>query len=192
MKLKFLSLIACFAVMAIAFSCTNSEQATEQASDTPTPQVTTISVDNLMANPKAYANQTIAVEGLCKHICKHGGTKAFIVNPDTAAHSENVVFCVATDKIEGAFSPEAPGKLITAIGQWSPIVKTRSEIVALANAEREAQSAEGDHCDSEARANGTATQWLAELQLNCTANGDTTLVVGYQLEVSSYTLTAPK
>lgn len=187
MKFKFLTLIGLFAVMAAAVSCSKADEATDQA-----PQIATITVDSLMANPDAFANETIAVEGLCQHICKHGGTKAFIVNPDTTAQSENVVFCVATDQIDGAFSPEAPGKLITAIGLWSPIVKTRSEIVAMAQAEQAEQQAEDGHCDSEARANGRATQWLAELQLNCTATGDTTLTVGYQLQVTSYTLTAPK
>lgn len=188
MKLKFLTLICLFAVMAAAVSCS---KATDEATTDEAPQITAMSVDALMANPKAFANETIAVEGLCQHICKHGGTKAFIVNPDTTAQSENVVFCVATDQIDGAFSPEAPGKLITAVGLWSPIVKTRSEIVAMAQAEQAEQQAEGGHCDSEARANGRATQWLAELQLNCTSTGDTTLVVGYQLQVTSYTLTAP-
>lgn len=186
MKFKFLALISFFTAIT-AISCSKTEEATAEEA----PQLATISVDSLMANPKAFANETIAVEGLCQHICRHGGTKAFIVNPDTTAQSENVVFCVATDQIDGAFSPEAPGKLITAIGLWSPIVKTRSEIVAMAQAEQ-AEQAESGHCDSEARANGRATQWLAELQLNCTATGDTTLVVGYQLQVTSYTLTAPK
>ena len=189
MKLKFLTFIGLFALIATAVSCSNSD-----ASNDETPQIAAISVDSLMANPKAFANETIAVEGLCQHICKHGGTKAFIVNPDSTANSENVVFCVATDQIDGSFSPEAPGKLITAIGLWSPIVKTRSEIVAMAQSEQAQQTeqAEGGHCDSEARATGRATQWLAELQLNCTATGDTTLVIGYQLQVTSYTLTEAK
>lgn len=191
MKFRFLALIGFFAIIAAAVSCSKADQATDETA-TEAPQISAISVDSLMANPKAFANETIAVEGLCQHICKHGGTKAFIVNPDTTAQSENVVFCVATDQIDGAFSPEAPGKLITAIGLWSPIVKTRSEIVAMAQAEQAEQQAEDGHCDSEARANGRATQWLADLQLNCTATGDTTLVIGYQLQVTSYTLTAPK
>ena len=44
---------------------------------------------------------TVEFEGLCSHLCKHGGTKAFLVGADTSL----VLRCQATPEIGGAFAP---------------------------------------------------------------------------------------
>ena len=40
--------------------------------------IASISVDEVLANPDAIVGDTIVVEGVCSHLCRHGGRKAFV------------------------------------------------------------------------------------------------------------------
>ncbi len=37
-----------------------------------------LNVDQVLANPDSYLGDTIVIEGVCSHLCAHGGRKAFI------------------------------------------------------------------------------------------------------------------
>ena len=59
-----------------------------------------ISVDDLLANPDSLVGQTITVEGVCSHLCKHGGRKAFLVG---AGENATPFRCEASEAMGGAF-----------------------------------------------------------------------------------------
>ena len=146
----------------------------------------TITVDRLLANPAEYAGDTVTVEGVCSHLCKHGGTKAFLANPDTTA-TPSLLMCVATEAIGGAFDPSCPEKAITVSGIVTPNFVTRSEVDAMV-AKYEKEVAEG-HCDAEARSGNSALGIKARLDSMANVNpADTTLTVGYYIETLSYAI----
>ncbi len=145
-----------------------------------------ISVDSLHKCATQFVGDTVIVEGLCTHICKHGGTKAFLVNPDTTAGSSVTILCKATDKIR-QFSKDCPGQKLVVMGIWNEIKLYKSEIEARVVAEAEKLEEKG-HCDNEQRANGTAAQWLDALNAQIAAGGDTILVVGHYLNAFSYSV----
>lgn len=59
-------------VAAVMASCSSSSKS-ENAEDK------TISVDQLLADASDLVGDTVTVEGVCSHLCKHGGRKAFLV-----------------------------------------------------------------------------------------------------------------
>lgn len=130
--------------------------------------------------------QSVTVEGLCTHLCKHGGTKAFLTDPDTTKEAQWIL-CMATDSIGGAFDPTCPGKVLTVTGTVRANTATASGINAAA--ERMKAQQEAGHCDSESKAFGTISQLKAALDSQMAVNpADTTLVLGYYIEATSYTL----
>lgn len=52
----------------------NSKKSAEEQ----TPEVASISVDEVLANPDSMVGDTIVIEGVCSHLCRHGGRKAFV------------------------------------------------------------------------------------------------------------------
>ena len=42
----------------------------------------TLEVDQVLADPDSLVGDTIKVEGICTHICKHGGGKIFLMGSD--------------------------------------------------------------------------------------------------------------
>ncbi len=46
---------------------------------------------------------TVVIDGLCSHLCAHGGTKAFLAEADTTVQTP-LILCMATDTIGGASS----------------------------------------------------------------------------------------
>lgn len=132
--------------------------------------------------------QTVTVEGLCTHLCKHGGTKAFLTDTDTTGQTQWVL-CMATDSIGGAFDPTCPGKVLVVTGAVRANTASLSGINAAA--ERIKAQQEAGHCDSESKAFGTVEALKNRLDSQMAVNpADTTLVLGYYIEATSYTLPA--
>lgn len=77
MKKTFLltSILACTLSMTVT-SC--GSKTTENNQSTEVSVRTTISVDEILTNPADYVDKTVTVEGVCSHLCKHGGRKAFL------------------------------------------------------------------------------------------------------------------
>lgn len=72
-KSLLLSAILAFSMSAV--SCGgNSQKATEENQE----EVASVSVDEVLANPDAMVGDTIVLEGVCSHLCRHGGRKAFV------------------------------------------------------------------------------------------------------------------
>lgn len=92
--MKLLNILA-IATAAIVLTSCGSNNKTEQAAD----EQTVLTVDDVLAEPDNYVDQTITMEGICSHLCKHGGRKAFIVG-NTA---NNMIRCESTPEMGGAF-----------------------------------------------------------------------------------------
>ncbi|MBD5225954.1 MAG: hypothetical protein HDS68_08375 [Bacteroidales bacterium] len=104
-KSLFLSAIAFFGMMA-ATSCGN------KAENNVCEDTVVVSIDSVVANPEAYMNDTITVEGVVSHLCAHGGRKAFLLGSD-----ENVMIrCEATPEMGGAFPQESVHKPMQVTG----------------------------------------------------------------------------
>lgn len=58
-----------------AFSSCNT--GTEKKQD-----ITSVSVEELIANPDEFKDMELAVSGMVTHVCRHGGQKCFIVGED--------------------------------------------------------------------------------------------------------------
>lgn len=173
------------AMAAVAFaSCgsktAGSDEATNEA------EVSVLTVDQLLAEPTAHVGDTVTVQGTCSHLCAHGGTKAFLLNPDTTAQAQ-VLLCMATENIGGAFDPTSPEKVLTVNG----IVRANTVSASQIEAAYEAQKAEAEagHCDTESKAFGTVEELHKRLEAQMAENpADTTVVLGIYIETLSYEL----
>lgn len=188
MKFTHLFLAGVLAASAAGFaSCGGSDKS--NAADTDSlnmAEVSVLTVDQILSDPAKYEGDTVTVEGICSHLCKHGGTKAFLATPDSTAET-SLLMCIATEAIGGAFDPSCPDKQLTVSGVLTPNVVTRSQVEAIA-AKHAKEVADG-HCDAEQRSGNSVLGMKAQLDSMAAANpADTTLTVGYYLETLSYAL----
>lgn len=165
-------------------ACSGSDKAAENVVDADS--VAVLTVDQVLADPAALAGDTITVEGLCSHLCKHGGTKAFLANPDTTAQVK-MLMCVATDAIGGAFDPSCPDKTLTVEGVVTPNTVTLSEVNAMAA--KQVAEEEAGHCDAEAKSGNKVLNLKEQMDSMVAANpADTIITIGYYIETLSYGL----
>lgn len=61
-----------------------------------------LTVDSVLANPESYVGQTVTIEGVVSHLCKHGGRKAFLLGSD----DNTMIRCDATADMGGRFPQE--------------------------------------------------------------------------------------
>lgn len=60
-----------------------------------------LTVDEIFATPEKYVGDTITIEGVCSHLCSHGGRKAFI-----QGNADNIqIRCEAFPLMGEPFSP---------------------------------------------------------------------------------------
>lgn len=113
---------------------------------------TALSVDSLMVQAPALVGDTIEVEGLCSHLCKHGGRKAFLVGADSTL----VLRCEATAEMGGAFAPDCIGKTLTVKGVVCENRISEAEVAAMEARQAAADSAARSHeaCETEKKAQG--------------------------------------
>lgn len=148
--------------------------------------VNVMTVSEVLADPASLVGDTVVVEGVCSHLCKHGGTKAFLANEDSTAQVK-MLMCVATDAIGGAFDPSCPDKTLTVEGVVTANTISLSEVDALV-AKQNAE-AEAGHCDAEAKSGNRVTGLKEKLDSMVAANpADSVLTVGYFIETLSYAL----
>lgn len=63
-------------------STTKKETATSTAETKSATTTTVYDVDQLLANADALTGKEVSIEGICTHICKHGGRKIFLMGSD--------------------------------------------------------------------------------------------------------------
>lgn len=100
-----------FATLAMLFvttSCGGSKSNTANAEET----AEALTVDDILSNPDQYVDQTVTFEGVCSHLCKHGGRKAFI-----AGNADNMIIrCEAFPGMDAPFAGETVHKPIKVTG----------------------------------------------------------------------------
>lgn len=104
-KSIFLSAVA-FIGMMLATSCGNKAQ------NETVEEAVAISVDSVVSNPEAYMGDTITIEGVVSHLCKHGGKKAFLLG----SNDSTMIRCEATPEMGGAFPQESIHKPMKVTG----------------------------------------------------------------------------
>ena len=86
MKTRRITIIAAIAALVfVGTSCGNKTQKTSQEEVTTVEQSANsgaLEIDNLLADAESLAGQEVTVEGVCTHICKHGGRKIFLMGSD--------------------------------------------------------------------------------------------------------------
>lgn len=96
---KTIYLFATIALALIATACGGSKNQQSATNDEATEALT---VDELLTNPDQYVDQTVTLEGICSHLCKHGGRKAFV-----QGNADNMLLrCEAFPGMDAPFSGE--------------------------------------------------------------------------------------
>lgn len=105
MKKISLLLISLVAILTLA-SCTSNKKSNESETTQ-----TAVTVDELMANAEQEVENTVVLEGLCTHICSHGGKKLFLMGNDEAS----TIRVEASDEI-GAFKSGSLNSMVKVKG----------------------------------------------------------------------------
>ena len=88
----------------------NSNKSKEQASaEKMTP--TALEVDQVLADPDSLVGDTIKIEGICTHICKHGGGKIFLMGSD-----DTKTLRVEAGESIGSFPQETVNSIVRVTG----------------------------------------------------------------------------
>ena len=98
------SAVACLGMM-LAASCGSKNTNEVEVAEA-------LSVDTVVANPEAFLGDTVTIEGVVSHLCKHGGKKAFVLGAD----ENTMIRCEATPEMGGAFPQESIHKPIRVTG----------------------------------------------------------------------------
>ena len=109
MKKVNLLLIALASVIAFS-SCNSNKKTSETENETETIQ-TIVTVDELLANAEQEIDNVVLLEGVCTHICSHGGKKLFLMGDDDS----KTIRVEASDDI-GAFKPESVNSIVKVKG----------------------------------------------------------------------------
>lgn len=150
MKKVNLLLIALASVM--AFSSCNSNKKTETENETETIQ-TIVTVDELLANAEQEIDNVVLLEGVCTHICSHGGKKLFLMGDDDS----KTIRVEASDDI-GAFKPESVNSIVKVKGtlkeeRIDEAYLTQWE-ARLAEGVVDEHGEDGEGCETELKAQG--------------------------------------
>lgn len=154
-KHLFLSLaLTCIGLAALTTSCGNGTPAA-QTTVTDTTATSVMEVDSLLAAADGLVDKAIEVQGICTHICAHGGGKIFLMGSD-----DTQTIRVEAGQAIGRFPQEVVNSFVTIRGT---LREQRIDEAYLVRWEEQlkAQTAE-EHgttkagCESEQKARGEA------------------------------------
>ena len=133
-------------------SCGDDSNNKEQASaEEMTPAA--LEVDQVLADPDSLVGDTIEIEGICTHICKHGGGKIFLMGSD-----DTKTLRVEAGESIGTFPQETVNSIVRVTGV---LVEDRIDEDYLAQWEAQiadqAKEAQGEGgCAADMKANAEA------------------------------------
>lgn len=106
MKKIRLSLIALFAIIGVLTlnSCGEKKAVAEDVQE--------FTVENILNEAEAMIDQEVVLEGVCTHICSHGGKKIFLMGEDET----QTIRVEASDNI-GAFSADCANAMVRVRGK---------------------------------------------------------------------------
>lgn len=149
---KYVVLVVALMAMVGFNSCGNKQQkqqdeASEQLSGA-------IDVDSLLAAADSLSGQEVTVEGVCTHICKHGGRKIFLMGSD-----DTQTIRIEAGKV-GKFDQKCVNSLVKVTGM---LVEQRVDEAYLENWENQLKAATAEkHGDSDATGCSTEKQARGE------------------------------
>lgn len=157
MKTKFFFMLG--VITLIFVSCGNSVN--KKGTQTGSAKVACImEIDSVLADAERLSGQEIEMEGVCTHICKHGGTKIFMMGSDDTK----------TLRIEAAKLGSFDRKCVNSIVKVKGILREEridevylqrwEATVATQNADKHGETTAG--CDSEKSARGETGNSVSE------------------------------
>lgn len=126
---RILILAAMFSATLVFTACGGGNSRNKQAARTETTATEVAEVDAILAQAETLVGQEVSVEGICTHICSHGGRKLFLMGTD----DKQVIRVEAGEKI-GSFGPECANSLVRIKGR---LVEDRIDEAYLAEWEQE-------------------------------------------------------
>lgn len=155
MKRNYMAAVALLMIVGCtAVSCGSGTSKQSQGDQTAqTTNSTALEVDSLLKNAEAFIGQPVVVEGVCTHICQHGGGKIFLMGSDDT----QTIRIDAGDKV-GKFTPETVNSLVRINGTLN---EERIDEAFLAQWEEQAKAqaaaqhgTAGASCESDQKARG--------------------------------------
>lgn len=149
---KYVVLVVALMALVNFNSCGNKQQkqqdeASEQLSGA-------IDVDSLLAAADSLSGQEVTVEGVCTHICKHGGRKIFLMGSD-----DTQTIRIEAGKV-GKFDQKCVNSMVKVTGV---LVEQRVDEAYLENWENQLKAATAEkHGDSDAAGCSTEKQARGE------------------------------
>ena len=167
---KYVVLVVALMAMVGFNSCGNKQQkqqneASEQLSGA-------IDVDSLLAAADSLSGQEVTVEGVCTHICKHGGRKIFLMGSD-----DTQTIRIEAGKV-GKFDQKCVNSLVKVTGV---LVEQRVDEAYLENWENQLKAATAEkHGDSDAAGCSTEKQARGE-----TANSPEQRIADFRKKIAA-------
>lgn len=167
---KYVVLVVALMAMVNFNSCGNKQQ---KQQDEASEQLTgAIDVDSLLAAADSLSGQEVTVEGVCTHICKHGGRKIFLMGSD-----DTQTIRIEAGKV-GKFDQKCVNSLVKVTGV---LVEQRVDEAYLENWENQLKAATAEkHGDSDAAGCSTEKQARGE-----TANSPEQRIADFRKKIAA-------
>ena len=167
---KYVVLVVALMAMVGFNSCGNKQQ---KQQDEASEQLTgAIDVDSLLAAADSLSGQEVTVEGVCTHICKHGGRKIFLMGSD-----DTQTIRIEAGKV-GKFDQKCVNSLVKVTGM---LVEQRVDEAYLENWENQLKAATAEkHGDSDAAGCSTEKQARGE-----TANSPEQRIADFRKKIAA-------
>lgn len=167
---KYVVLVVALMAMVNFNSCGNKQQ---KQHDEASEQLTgAIDVDSLLAAADSLSGQEVTVEGVCTHICKHGGRKIFLMGSD-----DTQTIRIEAGKV-GKFDQKCVNSLVKVTGM---LVEQRVDEAYLENWENQLKAATAEkHGDSDAAGCSTEKQARGE-----TANSPEQRIADFRKKIAA-------
>lgn len=94
-----------------AGSRSQEQHAAPQTADAAAAPMAVVGVDSLLADAASLVGRQVRIEGICTHICKHGGRKIFLMG----SAPRRLLRIEAGERI-GSFSPECVNRPVRVTG----------------------------------------------------------------------------
>ncbi|MDA3952264.1 MAG: hypothetical protein PF485_01360 [Bacteroidales bacterium] len=124
-------------VSVIMFSCASKTEKKEACCDK---EITTITVDQVMADLQSYVDKNIVIEGIVNHVCSHGGKRMFIMGEDP-----DVAIKITPNEKIGVFEKELEGSFVIVTGMVKELRINEDYVVSLEKEGNEVAKAEAMH-----------------------------------------------
>lgn len=142
----FLSLLL---IVTLFANCTGNKK----TADSDVAEQSALMVDDILAVAEQEAGKKVVVEGLCTHVCSHGGKKLFLMGSD-----DSKTIRVESNDDLGAFKTECTNSMVRVKGELKEERIDEAYLVnwenALAEGTAEEHGEDGEGCETEQKAQG--------------------------------------